>query len=259
MPTKAAPNKILVVDDDVRLRDLLTRYLAEQGFQVAALPDATQLDKKLQRDPPHLLVLDLMLPGEDGLAVCRRLRGAGEMVPIIMLTAKGEDVDRIVGLEMGADDYLPKPFNPRELVARIHAVLRRHGARAAPGAPTGEGRVRFGGHVLDLAARTLERDGERTMLTTGEFSLVKVFVQHPRQPLAREKLMLLARGRDHEVFDRAIDVQVSRLRKLVEPDPANPRFLQTVWGFGYVYVPEDTTPEPGAPAAAQDAGDGGAP
>jgi two-component system phosphate regulon response regulator OmpR len=157
-----------------------------------------------------------------------------------MLTAKGEDVDRIVGLEMGADDYLPKPFNPRELVARIHAVLRRHGDRPTPGAPTTEGRMPFGGHVLDLAARTLERDGDVQSLTTGEFSLIKVFAQHPRQPLAREKLMLLARGRDHEVFDRAIDVQVSRLRKLVEPDPAAPRYIQTVWGFGYVYVPEGT-------------------
>jgi two-component system phosphate regulon response regulator OmpR len=249
MPARAQAAKVLVVDDDVRLRDLLTRYLGEQGFQVAALPDATQLDKRMQRDPPHLIVLDLMLPGEDGLSVCRRLRGAGDATPIIMLTAKGEDVERIVGLEMGADDYLPKPFNPRELVARIHAVLRRHGERNAPGAPTSGGRVRFGAHVLDLAARTLEREGEVVSLTTGEFSLMKVFVQHPRQPLAREKLMLLARGRDHEVFDRAIDVQVSRLRKLVEPDPANPRYIQTVWGFGYVYVP------PGeAPSAAGEAG-----
>src|SRR5205823_6344602 len=130
--------KILVVDDDVRLRDLLTRYLAEQGFQVSALADSSQLDKKLQRDPPHLIVLDLMLPGEDGLTVCRRLRGGGETVPIIMLTAKGEDVDRIVGLEMGADDYLPKPFNPRELVARINAVLRRRAAPLPPGAPAVE-------------------------------------------------------------------------------------------------------------------------
>jgi len=239
MTGKPAPPKILVVDDDVRLRDLLTRYLAEQGFVVSALADASQLDKKLQRDPPHLVVLDLMLPGEDGLAVCRRLRGAGETVPIIMLTAKGEDVDRILGLEMGADDYLPKPFNPRELVARIQAVLRRHNERLAPGAPTSEGRIPFGTHTLDMAARTLERDGKTIALTTGEFSLIKVFVSHPRQPLAREKLMLLARGRDHEVFDRAIDVQVSRLRKLVEPDPANPRYIQTVWGVGFVYVPDD--------------------
>jgi two-component system phosphate regulon response regulator OmpR len=247
MANKTNPPKILVVDDDVRLRDLLSRYLTEQGFDVATLPDATQLDKRLQRDPPHLLVLDLMLPGEDGLAVCRRLRGAGESVPIIMLTAKGSDVDRIVGLEMGADDYLPKPFNPRELVARIHAVLRRQGERAAPGAPSAKGAMPFGPFVLDLAARTLT-NGEQTIhLTTGEFSLVNVFVRYPRQPLAREKLMLLARGRDHEVFDRAIDVQVSRLRKLIEPDPANPRYIQTVWGFGYVFVPDDVPVDGGPP------------
>ena len=243
---KPTSPKILVVDDDVRLRDLLSRYLSEQGFQVTALADASHLDRKLQRDPPHLVVLDLMLPGEDGLSICRRLRAAGETVPIIMLTAKGEDVDRIVGLEMGADDYLPKPFNPRELVARIQAVLRRHGERPTPGAPTTEGRIPFGGHTLDLAARSLERDGEVHVLTTGEFSLIKVFVQHPRQPLAREKLMLLARGRDHEVFDRAIDVQVSRLRKLVEPDPAAPRYIQTVWGFGYVFVPDGQSARTGA-------------
>src|SRR5512134_1143130 len=168
MAAKIASPKILVVDDDVRLRDLLTRYLTEQGFQVGALPDAREIDKRLQRDPPHLVVLDLMLPGEDGLAVCRRLRGAGENVPIIMLTAKGEEVDRIVGLEMGADDYLPKPFNPRELVARIHAVLRRHGDRAAPGAPTDSGLVPFGPFSLDLAARTLAREGTTVTLTTGE-------------------------------------------------------------------------------------------
>ncbi|MBK9677230.1 MAG: two-component system response regulator OmpR [Betaproteobacteria bacterium] len=250
MAVKPAPTRILVVDDDVRLRDLLSRYLTEQGFQVATLPDAREVDKKLQRDPPHLLVLDLMLPGEDGLAVCRRLRGNGETVPIVMLTAKGEDVDRIVGLEMGADDYLPKPFNPRELVARINAVLRRQTERLAPGAPTADGKALFGPFELDPAARTLTRDGKTIHLTTGEFSLVKVFVAHPRQPLAREKLMLLARGRDHDVFDRAIDVQVSRLRKLIEADPAKPRFLQTVWGFGYTYVPDESAPaSPGPPAA----------
>jgi DNA-binding response OmpR family regulator len=238
MSKDTPPVRILVVDDDVRLRDLLTRYLGEQGFDVKALPDARDIDKRLQRDPPHLIVLDLMLPGEDGLAVCRRLRGAGENVPIIMLTAKGEDVDRIVGLEMGADDYLPKPFNPRELVARIHAVMRRHADRPAPGTPVDEGSVAFGSWTLDLAARTLSRDDKVVNLTTGEYSLIKVLVQHPRQPLAREKLMMLARGRDHDVFDRAIDVQISRLRKIVEQDPANPRYIQTVWGFGYVYVPE---------------------
>src|SRR3979490_1104547 len=152
---KQAVPKILVIDADPRLRDLLVRYLGEQGFQVQALPDARDLDKKLQRDPPHLLVLDLMLPGEDGLAVCRRLRGVGEMVPVIMLTAKGEDVDRIVGLELGADDYLPKPFNPRELVARINAVLRRRAAPLPPGAPAVEPEeVSFGNMTVNLATRT---------------------------------------------------------------------------------------------------------
>ena len=235
--------KILVIDDDARLRDLLVRYLSDQGFQVQALADARDLDKKLQRDPPHLLVLDLMLPGEDGLAICRRLRGSGEMVPVIMLTAKGEDIDRIVGLEMGADDYLPKPFNPRELVARIHAVLRRQTERLAPGAPAADGKISFGPYRLDLATRTLTRGDTTIALTTGEFGLLKVLAMHPRQPLAREKLMLLARGRDHDVFDRAIDVQVSRLRKLIEIDVAAPRYIQTVWGFGYVFVPDASPSE----------------
>lgn len=248
MSHASAPAKILIVDDDVRLRDLLTRYLDEQGYRVTALPDSRGLDRKLQRDPPHLLILDLMLPGEDGLAICRRLRAAGETVPIIMLTAKGEDIDRILGLEMGADDYLPKPFNPRELVARIGAVLRRNGARPIAGAPDGEGTLPFGPHVLDLSARTLRRQDGEVALTTGEFSLLRVLAQNPRQPLAREKLMLLARGRDHEVFDRAIDVQISRLRKLVETDPGNPRYIQTVWGLGYVYVPDAPAGDDSPPA-----------
>ena len=256
MKTSQAPARVLIVDDDVRLRDLLSQYLGEQGFEVAMLADARDLDRKLQRDPPHLLVLDLMLPGEDGLAVCRRLRAAGEMVPIIMLTAKGGEVDRILGLEMGADDYLTKPFNPRELVARINAVLRRYREHAVPGGPAQEGSVPFGPFELDLAARTLRGPDRSIHLTTGEFALLKVFATHARQPLAREKLMLLARGRDHDLFDRAIDVQVSRLRKLIEPDPANPRYIQTVWGFGYMFVPESPAAEDAPPedrSAAPDA------
>ncbi|MDR1994261.1 two-component system response regulator OmpR [Azonexus sp.] len=229
---------LLVVDDDVRLRDLLTRYLGEQGFAVKAAADGKQMDKLRSREHFHLNVLDLMLPGEDGLSICRRLRGTGDRTPVIMLTAKGDDVDRIVGLEMGADDYLPKPFNPRELLARIHAVLRRQDHRP-PGAPEDEAEtIRFGNVEVDLTARTLQRDGEPLPLTTGEFAVLKVLLQHPRQPLSRDKLMTLARGREQGPFDRAIDVQISRLRKLIENDPAQPRYLQTVWGFGYVFIPD---------------------
>jgi two-component system, OmpR family, phosphate regulon response regulator OmpR len=156
-----------------------------------------------------------------------------------MLTAKGDDVDRIVGLEMGADDYLPKPFNPRELLARINAVLRRKAPAGPPGAPAGATEThQFGKFHFNVATRTLTRDGKDVPLTTGEFSVLKVLVQHPRQPLSRDKLMELARGREYEVFDRSIDVQISRLRKIVEEDPAHPKHIQTVWGFGYVFVPE---------------------
>ena len=234
-----AKKKILIVDDDVRLRDLLNRYLGEQGFATKSVTDGAGLDRALALERFDLVVLDLMLPGEDGLAICRRLRGTKNAIPIIMLTAKGEDVDRIIGLEMGADDYLAKPFNPRELVARINAVLRRRSEAAPPGAPSTElETVAFGAVRIDLATRTLERDGASTALTTGEFALLKVLVTHPRQPLSREKLMELARGREYEVYDRAIDVQVSRLRRLVETDPAHPVYIQTVWGFGYVFVPD---------------------
>lgn len=230
--------RVLVVDDDARLRELLSRYLSEQGFAVKAVIDSNTMDRALHREHYDLIVLDLMLPGEDGLSICRRLRAADVTTPIIMLTAKGDDVDRIVGLEMGADDYLPKPFNPRELVARIQAVMRRQ-PHQLPGAPAMEDEVvDFGTVSVNLGNRTLTRDGEEVALTTGEFSLLKVLVQHPRQPLSRDKLMELARGREYGVFDRAIDVQISRLRKLVEDDPSKPRFIQTVWGFGYVFVPE---------------------
>ncbi|HRP74038.1 MAG TPA: two-component system response regulator OmpR [Rhodocyclaceae bacterium] len=231
--------KILLVDDDARLRELLTRYLMEQGFSIKAVADATAMDRALHREHFDLIVLDLMLPGEDGLGICRRLRAEENPIPIVMLTAKGDEVDRIIGLEMGADDYLPKPFNPRELVARVHAVMRRRPV-ALPGAPTMEDEVvSFGRVTVNLGTRALTRDGDDVALTTGEFSLLKVLLQHPRQPLSRDKLMELARGREYGVFDRAIDVQVSRLRKLVEDDPAKPRFIQTVWGFGYVFVPDD--------------------
>jgi len=236
--------RVLVVDDDLRLRDLLKRYLGEQGFNVKTVSDAPQMDRALLREHFDLMVLDLMLPGEDGLSICRRLRGTNNPIPIVMLTAKGDDVDRIVGLEMGADDYLPKPFNPRELVARIHAVLRRQ-PQTPPGAPsTDDEEVSFGQIVVQLGTRVLIRNGEETLLTTGEFALLKVLLQHPRQPLSRDRLMELARGREYDVFDRSIDVQISRLRKLIEDDPGKPRYLQTVWGFGYVFVPDGNKHSP---------------
>jgi two-component system, OmpR family, phosphate regulon response regulator OmpR len=230
--------RILVVDDDLRMRDLLVRYLGGEGYEVKAAADAAAMDKLLARERYDLVVLDLMLPGEDGLAICRRLRAQGSAPAIIMLTAKGDDVDRIVGLEMGADDYLPKPFNPRELLARINAVLRRRAPAGPPGAPAEGGMFEFGGFSLNLSTRTLTRAGKAVPLTTGEFSVLKVLAQHPRQPLSRDKLMELARGREYEVFDRSIDVQISRLRKIVEDDPAHPKHIQTVWGFGYVFVPD---------------------
>jgi len=231
--------RILVVDDDLRLRELLKRYLGEQGYAVRVVGDSAEMTRALERERCDLMVLDLMLPGEDGLAICRRLRGQGERLPVIMLTAKGDDVDRIVGLEIGADDYLAKPFNPRELVARIQAVLRRSPARETPGAPSAISEITaFGAFTLNLGTRSLARDGEPLTLTTGEFALLKVLAQHPRQPLSRDKLMALARGREFGAFDRSIDVQISRLRKLIEVDPSKPAFIQTVWGFGYVFVPD---------------------
>ena len=239
MTQRPPRQKILVVDDDLRLRDLLKRYLGEQGFAVDTVADAPAMDRQLARVRYDLMVLDLMLPGEDGLAICRRLRAAASAVAIIMLTAKGDDVDRIVGLEMGADDYLAKPFNPRELVARINAVLRRQAPPATPGAPS----LRRGPRRLRrVRARPRHAHaharGAPVPLTTGEFALLKVLAQHPRQPLSRDKLMELARGREFESIDRSIDVQISRLRRLIGEDPQSPRYIQTVWGFGYVFVPD---------------------
>ncbi|MGI2170218.1 osmolarity response regulator transcription factor OmpR [Shewanella sp. MF05960] len=234
-------SKILVVDDDMRLRSLLERYLLEQGFQVRSAANAEQMDRLLERENFHLLVLDLMLPGEDGLSICRRLRQQENPIPIVMLTAKGDEVDRIIGLELGADDYLPKPFNPRELLARIKAVMRRQ-TTEVPGAPAQqEEMIEFGEFSLNLATREMFHGDESIALTSGEFAVLKVLVNHPREPLSRDKLMNLARGRDYSALERSIDVQVSRLRRLIEKDAANPRYIQTVWGLGYVFVPDGTT------------------
>jgi two-component system phosphate regulon response regulator OmpR len=238
--------KILLVDDDPELRQLLATYLGRHGFDTLLLPDTRQLDAYLLRFQPHLLVLDLMMPGEDGLAACRRLRSRGEMLPIIMLTARDEPVDRVIGLEMGADDYVGKPFDPRELVARIEAVLRRGVQPAAAPDPKG-GVFLFGEWRLDRGSRQLARDGEVVALTSGEFSLLNTLVANAHRPMKRERLLELTRGDESESFDRAIDVQIHRLRRLIENDPAHPRYLQTVWGVGYVFVPDAETQESAEP------------
>jgi two-component system, OmpR family, phosphate regulon response regulator OmpR len=232
-------HRILVVDDDLRLRTMLKSYLADQGFACDTAQDAQAMTQAMVRMRYDLIVLDLMMPGEDGLAACKRMRAEGELTPIIMLTAKDEDGDRITGLDVGADDYMGKPFNPQELVSRINAVLRRMAPLPAPGAPTeSDVAVRFGEFELNLGKRTLSKAGAPLTLTTGEFSMLRVFAEHPRVPLSRDKLAELARGRELETFDRSIDVQISRVRKLIEPDSTQPRYIQTVWGVGYVFIPD---------------------
>lgn len=231
--------KILVVDDDPRLRDLLRRYLTEQGFLVEVAQDGVDMQQVRLKEHFDLIVLDVMMPGEDGLTICRRLRTAKDDTPVIMLTAKAEDVDRILGLELGADDYVSKPFNPRELLARINAVLRRKQSGEHPAGPSHETElVKFGPYRLNLAKRSLTNDGEDVPITSGEFALLKVLVRHPKVPLSRDRLMEMARGREYEAFDRSLDVQISRLRKLIEPNPGKPQYIQTVWGLGYVFVPD---------------------
>jgi len=238
----ARPRRIWVVDDDPELRSMLAGYLTDQGYAVRALADGEQLRARLEGhlggERPDLLVLDLMLPGSDGLSLLRRLRDDGDDLPVLLLSARADGVDRIIGLEQGADDYLAKPFLPRELTARIEAVLRRRVALPA-GTPLAAGeRIAIGEQLLDLAARTLNAGEVVTVLTSGEFALLAAFVQHPHRPLSRERLVELARGPESVTDSRSMDVQVSRLRKLVEPDPGRPRYLQTVWGYGYVFVPD---------------------
>ena len=238
VPARSTPQRIWVVDDDAEQRRLVGTYLTDQGYDVRCLSSGEQLMVRLESQRPDLVVLDVMLPGEDGLTLLRRLRDGGDDLPVVMLTAKGDGIDRIIGLEQGADDYLGKTFLPRELTARIEAVLRRRVALPA-GTPLAEGQVvEFGENRLDLANRSLERNAHPVVITSGEFSLLAAFVQHPHRPLSRERLIELARGPESETDSRSMDVQVSRVRKLVEPDPTRPRYLQTVWGYGYVFVPD---------------------
>jgi len=238
VPARSTHQRIWVVDDDAEQRRLVGTYLSDQGYDVRCLSSGEQLMARLESQRPDLVVLDVMLPGDDGLTLLRRLRDGGDDLPVVMLTAKGDGIDRIIGLEQGADDYLGKPFLPRELTARIEAVLRRRVALPA-GTPLAEGQVvEFGENRLDLANRSLERNAHPVVITSGEFSLLAAFVQHPHRPLSRERLIELARGPESETDSRSMDVQVSRVRKLVEPDPTRPRYLQTVWGYGYVFVPD---------------------
>ena len=225
--------KVLIVDDDPALRDLLGRYLREQGFDVNLAGDGPAMDRYLGERTPDLIVLDLMLPGEDGLAIAKRLRSAGGP-PIIMLSARGEDVDRIVGLEVGADDYLAKPFNPRELLARIRAVLRRGREQVRESGPT----MRFGPYQIDTARRRLFRGNEPVALTSGEYALLEAFVQHPNRVLSRDQLVDLLKGYERSPFDRSVDVRVTRLRRKIEPDPSHPVYITTVWGEGYLFSPQ---------------------
>lgn len=226
---------VLVVDDDAELRELTEAYLSRNGFRVHAVADGTEMDAWLAESEPDLLILDLMLPGEDGLSIAKRVK-ADANFPIIMLSAQGDDVDRIVGLEVGADDYLPKPFNPRELLARIRAVLRRSGNGASP---DGERNLRsFGPFVLDLNAHQLSRDGAEVTLTSGEFDLLALLSAHPNRVLDRDRILDLLTGAERSPFDRSIDVRVTRLRAKIEPDPAKPIYIKTVWGKGYMFCPE---------------------
>ena len=227
----AEVTSVLVVEDDPEIRDLVEGLLAREGFRVTAVGDGAAMDRAMARATPDLVILDVMLPGEDGLSICRRLR-ANTAIPLLMLTAKGDDVDRIVGLEMGADDYLPKPFNPRELVARIRAVLRRASAPAASG-PSAR-RLVFADWIVDLDAREVRRSGGETLeLTSAEFDLLAAFVTHPQRVLNRDQLLDWTQGRLASPLDRSIDVQVSRLRKKIEPDARNPTLIKTVRNGGY--------------------------
>jgi len=229
---------IYVTDDDPGIRELLAEYLTSQGYAVETAEDAVSLDRLLAARQPDLLVLDWMMPGEDGLSIARRLRAQPGFPPIIMLSARGEDIDRIIGLEVGADDYLPKPFNPRELLARIRAVLRRQPGGAAPAADETARLVRFGPFSVNLDARTLSRDGAEVTLTTGEYELLEIFVTHANRALSRDWLMDQLRGFERDPFDRSIDVRVNRLRKKIENDPASPAYIRTQRGQGYLFVPQ---------------------
>jgi|TARA_B110000259_G_scaffold179342_1_gene218770 two-component system phosphate regulon response regulator OmpR len=229
---------VVLVDDDPRIRDLTAKYLTDQGLNILTADSGKSLDLLLKNNDINLIILDLMMPDETGLNICQRLRVNQVTIPIIMLTAKGDEVDRIIGLEMGADDYLPKPFNPRELLARITAILRR---QDNTNVLSRNKVVKFGDFIFNIEQRSLHRMDVEISITSGEYDLLKVFAERPMQPLSRDQIMQLSRGKELDVFDRSIDVQISRLRKLIEKDANKPAFLQTKWGFGYIFNPDGGT------------------
>lgn len=239
MMNQGSPH-ILVVDDHSEIRDLLKRFLEQHGMRVSCARDGKEMKRLLDEREFDLLVLDLMMPGEDGLTLCRELRVKSRL-PIIMLTAMGEETDRIIGLEMGADDYLAKPFNPRELLARIKAVMRRTQAESQPVPEALTRDLRFDRWLLDINRRELvDEEGVGMSLSTAEFDLLKVFLERPQRVLSRDQLLDLARGREAVAFDRAIDTLVSRLRRKLERDPKNPELIKTIWGGGYLFAADVT-------------------
>jgi two-component system phosphate regulon response regulator OmpR len=225
-------DRILVVDDDPELRKLLSDYLTDVGFEVDLAGDGEQMRRAIARGMPDVIVMDLMLPGTDGLALTREVRSTST-VPILMLSARGEEIDRVVGLEVGADDYLAKPFSPRELLARLRALLRR---AQAPASQPSDGIV-FGPYRLDPTARRLVKNGAEVDLSSAEFDLLKVFAERPGRVLSRDVLLDLLRGYEREPFDRTVDIRVGRLRRKIEPDHATPVFIRTVRGEGYLFNP----------------------
>ena len=228
--------RILMVDDDAALRELVVDYLGASGYVVEGVGDGAGFRASLARQNADLVVLDLMLPGEDGLSLLRWLRADGGP-PVIIVSARGEEVDRVVGLELGADDYLAKPFGPRELLARVRAVLRRGAAEPAAGAAPATEVARFGPFRLDLATHVLTRDGREITLTSGEYTLLRVFLEHANQVLSRDHLITLVKGYERAPFDRSVDVRVTRLRRKIEPNPEAPVYLRTIWGEGYLFSP----------------------
>ncbi|WP_425471829.1 response regulator [Ruegeria sediminis] len=229
----------MIVDDDREIRDLVGKVLERDGFRISRVEDGATMRRVLADNLIDLIVLDLMMPGKDGLTLCRELRGMNDQTPIIMLTAKGDDIDRIVGLEMGADDYVAKPFNSRELTARIKAVLRRAAQDPRPKAEDGARFLCFEGWRLDTGKRELlSSEGIVVSLSSGEYDLLHALAKRPQRTLTRDMLLDLTRGRNSIVFDRSIDIQISRLRRKLGDDPKNPAIIKTVWGGGYLFTPD---------------------